>query len=237
MEPIGRSTEIPVRNTLYGPLYDPSSPLANKDGFKTDYIEAMKELRITNMRWPGGNYIAAYNWQDGIGPVEDRPMRKDLAWGGYDPNHVGTDEWIKLNKAMGSENVICINLGLGDIDNARYWIEYTNIKNGTYYSDLRAKYGNPEPYNVKYWCLGNEVDGSPWIMGYKNAEDYCKIALQAAKALKAVDPSIKLISQRLLLLRTHRHLDRLEPPGDPGVYRCCRLPLCASLLAGCAGRG
>jgi alpha-N-arabinofuranosidase len=194
MEPIGRSTEIPVRNSLYGALYDPSSPLANEDGFKTNYLEAMQELRITNMRWPGGNYVSGYNWKDGIGPKEQRPMRKDLAWGGYDPNFVGTDEWVKLNKAIGSENVICINLGLGDISDARYWIEYTNVKSGTYFSDLRVKYGNPEPYNVKYWCLGNEVDGSPWILGYKNAEDYCKIGLEAAKALKAVDSSIKLVA-------------------------------------------
>jgi alpha-N-arabinofuranosidase len=194
MEPIGQSTELPVRNTVYGNLYDPSSPLANADGFKTNYIEAMQELKITNMRWPGGNYVAAYNWQDGIGPKEQRPMRKDLAWGGYDPNHVGTDEWVQLNKAIGSENVICLNLGLGDVDNARYWIEYTNEKVGTHFSNLRAKYGHPEPYNVKYWCLGNEVDGSPWIMGYKNVEDYCKIALEAAKALKAVDASVKLVA-------------------------------------------
>jgi alpha-N-arabinofuranosidase len=194
MEPIGASTEQPIRNSLYGPLYDPSSPLANADGFKTDYIDAMKEIKITNMRWPGGNYVSTYDWQDGIGPKEQRPVRKDLAWGGYDPNHVGTDEWVKLNKAMGSENVICINLGLGDLNDARYWIEYTNVKSGTYFSDLRAKYGNPEPYNVKYWCLGNEVDGYPWIMGYKNAEDYCKIGLEAAKALKAVDKSIKLVA-------------------------------------------
>ncbi len=194
MEPIGRSTELPVRNNLYGPLYDPSSPIANADGFKTNYIDAMKELKITNMRWPGGNYVAGYDWQDGIGPKEQRPTRKDLAWGGYDSNHVGTDEWVKLNKAIGSENVICINLGLGDVNNARYWIEYCNVKSGTYFSDLRVKYGNPEPYHVKYWCLGNEVDGSPWIMGYKNAEDYCKIGLEAAKALKAVDKSIKLVA-------------------------------------------
>lgn len=194
MEPIGRSTEIPVRNTLYGTLYDPSSPLANEDGFKTNYIDAMKELKITNMRWPGGNYVAGYNWQDGIGPKEQRPMRKDLAWGGYDPNQVGTDEWVKLNKAIGSENVICINLGLGSVSDARYWIEYTNVESGTYYSDLRAKYGNPEPYKVKYWCLGNEVDGAPWIMGYKNAEDYCKIGLEAAKALKKIDEDIKMVA-------------------------------------------
>jgi alpha-N-arabinofuranosidase len=194
MEPIGSSTEMPVRNTVYGNLYDPASPLANEDGFRTDYIDAMKELKITNMRWPGGNYVSGYDWQDGIGPKEQRPVRKDLAWGGYEPNLVGTDEWVKLNRAIGSENVICINLGLGDINNARYWIEYTNEKAGTHFSNLRAKYGNPEPYGVKYWCLGNELDGSPWIHGYKNAEDYCKIGLEAAKVLRSVDGSIRLVA-------------------------------------------
>lgn len=194
MEPIGRDTVFPITNNLYGPLYDPASPLANEDGFKTNYIDAMRELKITNMRWPGGNYIASYDWRDGIGPKADRPVRKDLAWGGYETNHVGTDEWIKLNKAIGSENVICLNLGLGDVNNARFWIEYTNISSGTYYSDLRIKYGNTEPYKVKYWCIGNEVDGQPWINGYKNAEDYCKIGLEAAKALKNVDNSIQLIA-------------------------------------------
>ncbi len=181
-------------NTLYGNLYDPSSPLADENGFRKDYIEAMKELKITNMRWPGGNYVAGYNWQDGIGPKELRPVRKDLAWGGIDNNHVGTDEWVQLNRSIGSENVICINLGLGTINDARYWVEYCNLDKGTYYSDLRAKYGNRKPFNVTYWCLGNEVDGSPWIMGYKNAEDYCKIAIEAAKAMRATDNKIKFVA-------------------------------------------
>jgi len=113
-------------NTLYGKLYDPSSPLADKNGFRIDYIEAMKELKITNMRWPGGNFVMGNNWQDGIGPKDQRPARINLAWGGIDNNHVGTDEWIELNKAIGSENVVCVNLGLGTIDDARYWVEYCN---------------------------------------------------------------------------------------------------------------
>ncbi len=200
MEPIsfsGRRMGLPDTiqfNTMYGSLYDPSSPLADENGFRKDYIEAMRELKITNMRWPGGNYTAGYNWQDGIGPKEQRPVRKDLAWGGIDNNHVGTDEWVQLNRSMGSENVICINLGLGTIDDARYWVEYCNLDKGTYYSDLRAQYGHREPFNVKYWCLGNEVDGSPWIMGYKNAGDYCKIAIEAAKAMRATDNQIRFIS-------------------------------------------
>jgi alpha-N-arabinofuranosidase len=181
-------------NTLYGTLYDPESPLANEDGFKKDYIEAGRELKITNMRWPGGNYVAGYNWQDGIGPKEKRPVRTELAWGALDNNHVGTDEWVRLNKALGTENVVCINLGTGTLDDARYWVEYCNSETGSYYADLRAKYGNEKPYNIKYWCLGNEVDGEPWIMGYKNAEDYCKIAKEAAKVMRYTDNSVSFIA-------------------------------------------
>jgi alpha-N-arabinofuranosidase len=199
MEPIqfsGRGqgpTGTTSLNTLYGSLYDPSSPLANESGFRKDYIEAMKELKVTNMRWPGGNFAMGYNWQDGIGPKDKRPARINLAWGGVDNNHVGTDEWIELNKAMGSENVICVNLGLGTIEDVRYWVEYCNYKKGTYYSNLRAKYGHEQPYDVKIWDLGNEVDGSPWELGHKNAEDYVKIAREAAKAMKAVDNTIRFV--------------------------------------------
>ena len=181
-------------NTLYGNLYDPSSPLADENGFRKDYIDAMRELKITNMRWPGGNFVMGYNWKDGIGPKEKRPARINLAWGGVDNNHVGTDEWIKLNKAIGSENVVCVNLGLGNINDALHWVEYCNYKEGTYYSELRAKYGNKAPYNVKLWDLGNEVDGAPWELGHKTAEDYVKIAREAAKAMSAVDHSIKFVA-------------------------------------------
>jgi len=188
------SDDTTIHNTMYGILYDPSSPLADENGFKKNYIEAVKELKITNMRWPGGNYTAVYNWQDGIGPKENRPVRKDLVWGAIDNNHVGTDEWVKLNKSMGTENVVCINLGTGTINDARYWVEYCNSEKGTWYADLRAKYGNEKPYNIKYWCLGNEVDGEPWIIGYKNAEDYCKIAKETAKAMRQTDKTIKFIA-------------------------------------------
>ncbi|RPI01162.1 MAG: alpha-N-arabinofuranosidase, partial [Calditrichaeota bacterium] len=181
-------------NTLYGNLYDPSSPLADENGFRKDYIDAMKELKITNMRWPGGNFVMGYNWQDGIGPKEQRPARINLAWGGIDNNHVGTDEWIALNKAIGSENVLCVNLGLATIQDACYWVEYCNYKKGTTYSDLRVKQGHEKPFNVKIWDLGNEVDGSPWELGHKNAEDYVKIAREAAKAMRSVDRSIRFVA-------------------------------------------
>ena len=181
-------------NTVYGNLYDPSSALADENGFRKDYIDAMKELKITNMRWPGGNFVMGYNWQDGIGPKDQRPARINLAWGGIDNNHVGTDEWVELNKSIGSENVVCVNLGLGTIQDALHWVEYCNYKKGTYYSDLRAKYGHPKPYDVKIWDLGNEVDGAPWELGHKDAEDYVKIAREAAKAMRSVDHTIKLVA-------------------------------------------
>jgi len=181
-------------NTLYGNLYDPSSPLADENGFRKDYIDAMLDLKITNMRWPGGNFVMGYNWKDGIGPKELRPSRINLAWGRTDSNHVGTDEWIALNKAMGSENIICVNLGLATIKDAVEWVEYCNYEKGTYYSDLRTKNGHKEPYNINIWDLGNEVDGAPWELGHKNADDYVKIGREAAKAMKAVDGSISLVA-------------------------------------------
>jgi alpha-L-arabinofuranosidase len=181
-------------NTVYGNLYDPSSPLADENGFRKDYINAMRELKITNMRWPGGNFVMGYNWQDGIGPKDQRPARINLAWGGIDNNHVGTDEWIALNKSIGSENVVCVNLGLSNIQEACYWVEYCNYKKGTYFANLRAKYGHEKPYDVKIWDLGNEVDGAPWELGHKEAEDYVKIAREAAKAMRSVDHTIKFVA-------------------------------------------
>jgi alpha-N-arabinofuranosidase len=191
MEPIGRRGNV---NTVYGNLYDPSSPLADENGFRKDYIDAMKELKIADMRWPGGNFVMGYNWQDGIGPKDQRPARINLAWGALENNHVGTDEWFALNKSIGSENVVCVNLGLATIYDACYWVEYCNYEKGTYYSDLRTKNGHPAPYNAKIWDLGNEVDGAPWELGHKDAEDYVKIAREAAKAMRSVDNTIKFVA-------------------------------------------
>lgn len=189
MEPIGRKNF----NTVYGTLYNPGSPYANKEGFDTRYINAAKELEITNMRWPGGNYTADYNWMNGIGPKNKRPVLKELAWGCIDSNRVGTDEWVELNKAIGSKNVVCINAGTGTLDEAAHWVEYCNLKPNSYYPDLRAKYGHPKPYGIKIWDLGNEVDGSPWIIGHKDAEDYVKFARAAAKIMRDADHSLKFV--------------------------------------------
>jgi alpha-N-arabinofuranosidase len=183
----------PIRTVVYGTIYDPKSPLADTNGFRKDFIQLVNELKIPVVRWPGGNYVSAYNWEDGIGPKDQRPARFDPAWRQIESNHMGTDEYVKLCKLIGAENFICINAGLGTLDQARHWIEYCNYPKGTYYSDLRRKYGNEEPFAVKYWALGNEIDG-PWQMGQKSAEDYCKFALEAAKVMQLVERNVKFIA-------------------------------------------
>lgn len=183
----------PIRTVVYGTIYDPKSPLADENGFRKDFVQLVKELKIRVVRWPGGNFVSGYNWEDGIGPKDQRPARLDLAWHEIESNQMGTDEYVELCKLIGAENFICINAGLGTLDQARHWVEYCNYPKGTYYSDLRRKYGHEEPFAVKYWALGNEIDG-PWQMGQKNAEDYCKFALEAAKIMQWVDRSIKLIA-------------------------------------------
>jgi len=178
---------------VYRGVYEPSSPLADENGFRKDFIQLIKELKIPVVRWPGGNFVSGYNWEDGIGPKDQRPARLDLAWHRVESNQMGTDEYVKLCNLIGAENFICINAGTGTLDDARHWVEYCNVEKGTYYSDLRRKYGNEKPFNVKYWSLGNEIDG-PWQMGQKNAEDYCKFALEAAKLIQWADKNVKLVA-------------------------------------------
>lgn len=183
----------PIRTVVYGTIYDPKSPLADENGFRKDFIQLIKELKIPVVRWPGGNFVSGYNWEDGIGPKDQRPARLDLAWHEIESNQMGTDEYAKLCSLIGAQNFICINAGLGTLDQARHWIEYCNYEKGTYYSDLRRKYGNEKPFNVKYWALGNEIDG-PWQSGQKSAEDYCKFAIEAAKNMQWVDRNAKFIA-------------------------------------------
>ena len=177
----------------YRGIYDPNSKFADENGFRQDLIDLLNELVIPAVRWPGGNVASGYNWKDGIGPKDQRPARQELAWGSIETNHMGTDEYVKFCQLIGAENFVCINAGTGTLDDARHWVEYCNYPGGTYYSDLRRKYGNEEPFNVKYWALGNEIDG-PWQMGYKNKEDYVKFAREAAKLMELADRDIKLVA-------------------------------------------
>jgi len=178
---------------IYGGLYEPGSALADEKGFRKDVIAATKRLNVPVVRWPGGNFASGYHWEDGIGPRENRPVRIDLAWGAKESNRFGTDEFLDWCQATGTQPYLCVNLGTGTLEEIRNWVEYCNVEKGTYYSDLRIKYGHLSPYKVKYWGLGNEIDG-PWQMGHKNADDYGKFALEAAKLMKWIDKDVKLVA-------------------------------------------
>ncbi len=178
---------------VYGGVYEPGSPLADADGFRKDVLNAVKGLNVSVLRWPGGNFVSGYNWEDGIGPKDKRPVRRDDAWGALESNQFGTDEFLKYCERAGAVPYICINAGLGTVDQARHWVEYCNEPAHTYYADLRRANGRDKPWNVKFWGLGNELDG-PWQLGHKNAVDYAKFAAQAATAMKRADESIQLIA-------------------------------------------
>src|SRR5688572_28602268 len=178
---------------VYGGIFDTVSSLSDKKGFRTDVMGAVKELRPSIIRYPGGNFVSNYNWLDGVGAKHERIPRLELAWYTLETNQFGTNEFIEYAKAIGAEPYFCVNMGTGTIEEARRWVEYCNVKEGPYYAGLRAKHGYPEPHNIKYWSLGNEMDG-PWQMGHLNAEDYCKKAREAAKLMVRTSPDIKLIA-------------------------------------------
>ncbi|MEP7365265.1 MAG: alpha-L-arabinofuranosidase C-terminal domain-containing protein [Acidobacteriota bacterium] len=178
---------------VYGGMYEEGSALSDADGFRKDVMEAVKQLGVSILRWPGGNFVSGYNWKDGIGPKSSRPARADLAWGALESNRFGTDEFLRYCERTGIEPVLCINAGLGTIDDAREWVEYVNESRDTYWAAQRRKNGRDKPWNVKYWGLGNEIDG-PWQLGHKTAAEYAAFALEAGKAMRRVDPSIKLVA-------------------------------------------
>ncbi|KAF9558449.1 glycoside hydrolase family 51 protein [Agrocybe pediades] len=182
---------------IYGGIYDPGNQNAQlineKTGLRKDVMEALKALKIPVVRYPGGNFVSTYRWQDGVGPRESRPRRPELAWLTEESNQFGTDEFIEFCRELGTEPFICLNMGTGTLEDALAWVEYCNSSANTYYANLRRKNGHEEPYGVKYWALGNEVWG-PWQVGQMESQDYAKKAFQWAKALRLLDPTIKLIA-------------------------------------------
>ncbi|MBR3597259.1 MAG: alpha-N-arabinofuranosidase [Clostridia bacterium] len=177
---------------IYGGIYDPTHPEADENGFREDVIKLIKELDVPVIRYPGGNFVSGYNWEDGIGPKENRPKRLELAWGTLETNEFGTDEFMAWCKKAGTSPMMAVNLGTRGPDEARQLVEYCNHPGGTYLSDLRKKCGSELPYDVKLWCLGNEMDG-PWQMGSKTAVEYGRIAYETSKIMKWTDPSIETV--------------------------------------------
>ena len=177
---------------IYTGIYEPGHPNANEHGFREDVLALVRELRPPVTRYPGGNFVSAYNWEDGVGPREQRPMRLDLAWRTKESNQVGVNEFADWCKQADTELMLAVNLGSRDLDAARNFLEYCNHPGGSTWSDLRIAHGWAEPHNVRLWCLGNEMDG-PWQVGHKTATEYGRVANETAKAMKAFDAELELI--------------------------------------------
>ena len=176
---------------VYGGIYEPDHPTADEKGFRRDVLDLVKELGPTIIRYPGGNFVSGYNWEDGVGPKDKRPKRLDLAWFSTEPNTFGTNEFMDWCKAARVAPMMAVNLGTRGADAARNLLEYCNHPSGTYWSDLRKTHGWPEPHGVKFWCLGNEMDG-PWQMEHKTATEYGRVAAETAKMMRWIDPSVVL---------------------------------------------
>lgn len=177
---------------VYGGIFEPGHPAADENGFRKDVLDLVKKLNVPIVRYPGGNFVSGYNWEDGVGPVENRPKRLDLAWGTTEPNTFGTNEFMEWCKKANTQCMMAVNLGTRGADEARNLVEYCNHKGGTYWSDLRKSHGVAEPHNIKLWCLGNEMDGA-WQMGAKTAVEYGRTALEASKVMKWTDPTIETV--------------------------------------------
>ena len=179
---------------IYGGVYDPGSPFADEDGFRTDVLEAMRRIRVPILRWPGGCFVSSYHWQKAVGPA--RTPFFDKAWRVEDPNTFGTNEFVRLCRKVGCEPYICTNAGTGTAEEMSDWLEYCNLQGEGEFARLRIAHGYPEPHQVKYWSIGNENYGW-WEIGAKSAEEWGRLVLEAAKMMKHVDPTAQLSAAAL----------------------------------------
>ena len=178
---------------VYGGIYEPDHETADANGFRGDVKELMKELGVTHIRYPGGNFVSGYDWKDGVGPKEQRPVRKDMAWNVLETNQVGTNEFAGLMKELGMDLTMAVNLGTGTPKEAGELVEYCNVEGGTYWSELRKSHGVEAPHNFKVWCLGNEMDGE-WQICMHTAEEYARLCKETAKIVKWMDPKVETIA-------------------------------------------
>ena len=177
---------------VYEGIYDPASPLSDEAGLRKDVMAALREQKYTTIRYPGGNFLSGYNWLDGVGPKETRPRRRELAWQSIETNQFGTNEFMDFCKKIDAEPMMAVNMGTGTIQSAADLVEYCNAPVGTQFADLRASHGYKDPHNVKYWCVGNEMDG-PWQIGHLDMHEYANKAREAAKMMKWISPGIQTV--------------------------------------------
>jgi alpha-N-arabinofuranosidase len=178
---------------VYTGIYEPDHPDADADGFRTDVLALVRELGVTAIRYPGGNFVSNYDWEDGVGPKQDRPRKLDLAWRAIEPNQFGTDEFVAWSRKAGVDPIWAVNLGTRGIQAAVELLSYCNLPAGTELPDRRVANGTKEPHDIRVWCLGNEMDG-PWQIGHKTAEEYARLAEETANAMRRVDPGLELVA-------------------------------------------
>ena len=178
---------------VYGGIYEPGHPEADEEGFRKDVLGLVRELDVPIVRYPGGNFVSGYRWEDGVGPRAKRPRRLELAWRTTETNEFGTNEFCAWAKKAGTAPMFAVNLGSRGLEAAKSLVEYCNHPSGTYWSDLRVSHGVREPHGIRLWCLGNEMDGD-WQEGHKTADEYGRLACETAKAMKWVDPTIELVA-------------------------------------------
>ena len=178
---------------IYTGVYEPGSKLADAKGFRKDVVAEIKELAVPIMRYPGGNFVSGYNWLDGVGPKDKRPTVLERAWNSIETNQFGTNEFVEWCRLVASEPLLAANLGTGSPEMAAAYVEYCNLEKGTRWSDLRREHGYEQPHKIKYWCLGNEMDG-PWQIGHMPAREYGRKARDAARQIRVVDPTTQLIA-------------------------------------------
>lgn len=178
---------------VYGGIYQPGHPMADADGFRKDVMELVRELNVPVIRYPGGNFVSNFFWEDSVGPLAERKPRLDLAWRSLEPNTFGLGEFAKWTNQVQADMMMAVNLGTRGTADACNLLEYCNHPSGTKYSDLRRKHGGEVPYGIKLWCLGNEMDGE-WQLGKKTMDEYGRISEETAKAMKLIDPTIELVS-------------------------------------------
>ena len=179
--------------SVYTGIHEPDHPTADAYGFRRDVADLVRRLGPTVARYPGGNFVSGYRWEDGVGPVDKRPVRLDLAWHSTDPNLVGVDEFAKWSAKAGVEPMMAVNLGTRGTQEALDLLEYCNIDGGTAFSDQRRANGAEEGYGIKMWCLGNEMDG-PWQIGHKNALEYGRLAADTARGMRMIEPDLELVA-------------------------------------------
>ncbi|TDO29675.1 alpha-N-arabinofuranosidase [Kribbella sp. VKM Ac-2527] len=177
---------------LYTGIYEPGHPTADADDFRGDVLALVRELGVTTVRYPGGNFVSGYRWEDGVGPVDERQARLELAWHSVETNEVGLNEFMRWVAKAGVEPMLALNLGTRGVEDAVRLLEYANHPGGTELSELRRAHGEDRPHDIRMWCLGNEMDG-PWQIGHKTAAEYGRLAAETARAMRMLDPGLELV--------------------------------------------